>query len=95
MHASSTVSWPERQNGAAGIWQERVLKTPSPRMHHDYTSLSTLTLLDLSSNHLTGALPPIGSLTGLQTLELMENSLTGPLPDLAGAQEFDCGQFSG
>lgn len=65
-----------------------------------YTPLTTLTLLDLSTNQLTGSLPPLGSLTALQTLELMENSFTGPLPELSGFRNltvinFQDNQFSG
>ena len=65
-----------------------------------YTPLVTLTLLDLSTNQLTGPLPPLGSLTALQTLELMENSFTGPLPELSGFKNltvvnFQDNQFSG
>ncbi|KAL3160706.1 hypothetical protein ABBQ32_010617 [Trebouxia sp. C0010 RCD-2024] len=65
-----------------------------------YTPLATLTLLDLSTNQLTGPLPPLGSLTALQTLELMDNSFTGPLPELSGFRNltvinFQDNQFSG
>ena len=76
------------------------LKGSLPQGASDYSSLSTLTLLDLSNNQLTGSLPPLGSLTALQTLELMQNSFSGPLPDLAGfnsltAANFQENQFSG
>ena len=71
-----------------------------PQDASDYSSLSSLTLLDLSSNQLTGAFQPIAPLTALHTLELMENSFTGPLPPLTGFSKltvvnFQDNQFSG
>ncbi|KAL0042888.1 hypothetical protein WJX79_002758 [Trebouxia sp. C0005] len=60
------------------------LGTSLPQSSSDYSSLTTLILLDLSNNGFTGSVPPIGQLTSLQTLELEGNSFTGPLPQLAG-----------
>ena len=58
--------------------------TSLPQVASDYSSFTTLILLDLSNNDFTGAVPPIGQLTSLQTLELEGNSFSGPLPELAG-----------
>ncbi|KAJ9678774.1 hypothetical protein PVL29_020848 [Vitis rotundifolia] len=42
---------------------------------------NNLEVLDLSSNHFTGRIPPyIWNLTSLQALSLADNQLTGPLP---------------
>ena len=60
------------------------LGTSLPQSSADYSSLTSLILLDLSNNDFTGSVPPIGQLTSLQTLELEGNSFTGPLPQLAG-----------
>ena len=60
------------------------LGTTLPQTSSDYSSLTSLMLLDLSNNEFTGPLPPIGSLTSLQTLELEGNSFSGSLPQLAG-----------
>ncbi|KZV89426.1 L domain-like protein [Exidia glandulosa HHB12029] len=52
---------------------------------------SSLTTLDLSSNALTGPVPPLlSAFMALQELRLSGNDLTGPLPDLpAGLQTLD------
>ena len=45
--------------------------------------LSGLTVFNLSSNELTGAIPDLSSLTALKTLDLDSNSLSGVIPDLS------------
>ncbi|XP_028051904.1 probable LRR receptor-like serine/threonine-protein kinase At5g10290 isoform X1 [Camellia sinensis] len=44
----------------------------------DFRNLTSLTMLDLDNNHLTGSL---GNLKNLQFLILNQNNLTGPIPD--------------
>lgn len=58
---------------------------PSPTQtvcSHRYTSLTSLEILNLSSNDLSGTLPTEwGSFTNLGQLLLGDNQLTGALPD--------------
>ena len=48
-------------------------------------SVKNTTVLNLSSNQLTGSIPPeIGNLTNLKILYLNDNQLTGPIPSEIG-----------
>ena len=58
-----------------------------------FSSFSTLTLLDLSYNDFSGAVPPLQQLTSLQTLQLQGNQFTGPLPQLAGFNSLTVANF--
>ena len=58
-----------------------------------WSSLSSLNLLDLSYNDLTGAVPPLEPLNSLQTLQLQGNKFTGSLPQLAGFSSLTTANF--
>lgn len=56
---------------------------------------STLVLLELSSNGLTGQVPSaLDQLTALQTLELHDNQFSGPLPALNGLTQMTVINFA-
>ncbi|XP_062109877.1 receptor-like kinase TMK4 [Humulus lupulus] len=48
-----------------------------------FGSFPNLRNLNLSSNHLSGVLPPSFPDSGIQKLSLSQNSFTGPIPDLS------------
>ncbi|KAJ3233820.1 hypothetical protein HDU77_000516 [Chytriomyces hyalinus] len=50
-----------------------------------FNCLSSLFLLDLSKNRLTGHLPDFSHLNALQVLRVSENQLTGPIPTCFGS----------
>ena len=58
-----------------------------------WSSLSSLNLLDLSYNDLTGAVPPLQPLSSLQTLQLQGNKFTGSLPQSAGFSSLTTANF--
>ena len=56
---------------------------------------STLVLLELSNNGLTGQVPSaLDQLTALQTLELHDNQFSGPLPALNGLTQMTVVNFA-
>lgn len=56
---------------------------------------TTLLLLELSNNALTGQVPSaLDQLTALQTLELHDNQFSGSLPDLAGLTQMTVVNFA-
>lgn len=61
--------------------EELYLMVKGQEMSYKYI-LSSVTLLDLSANNLSGYIPnDIGDLTGLQSVNLSHNHLTGNIPD--------------
>lgn len=56
---------------------------------------STLLLLELSNNGLSGSVPStLDQLTALLTLELHDNQFSGPLPDLNGLTQLTVVNFA-
>ncbi|KAL8166874.1 hypothetical protein V2J09_008373 [Rumex salicifolius] len=67
---------------AMEVIKGRKENTPQCVIPTNLTSLSLLIGLNLSNNHLIGAIPPeIGKMVKLESLDLSSNHLSGTIPD--------------
>ncbi|TPX52303.1 hypothetical protein CcCBS67573_g09900 [Chytriomyces confervae] len=68
----------------------RVVYLHNNRLHvpvpPSFNCLSSLAILELSNNRMTGCLPELSNLNALTDLMLENNQLTGPIPTTIGSQ---------